>query len=155
MRNFFGLLLGGFLLVTGWQTAQAFDGDHDHAIEISNVWARQTRSRTASAAVYFELINHSHRQESLEAVSTERAATSMIHRSFEQNNVMRMEMQHNVPIAPGETLLFAPGGYHVMLMQLTEPLKEGDVFPLTLTFANAGDVTVYVTVTGIAGPKAH
>ncbi|MCW8860848.1 MAG: copper chaperone PCu(A)C, partial [Rhodospirillales bacterium] len=39
-----------------------------------------------------------------------------------------------------------PGGDHVMFMGLNAPLKEGDTFPLTLVFKNAGEVTINVTV---------
>ena len=42
--------------------------------------------------------------------------------------------------------MLARGGDHVMLMGLTGPLKDGDSFPLTLTFEHAGNVTVDVVV---------
>lgn len=142
------------LMLIPTPAAVSHDGHEEAGLEVSNAWARKTR-RTVSAAVYFEIKNGTHRQEVLEDVATERAGTSMIHRSYEEDGVMRMDMQHDVPIAPGETLAFAPGGYHVMLMQLTEPLTEGDVFPLTLMFRQAGEVTIYVTVTGLGGPAGN
>ncbi len=43
-------------------------------------------------------------------------------------------------------IAFAPGGYHIMLTGLKAPLKTGDSFPLTLTFAGAGEVKVDVKV---------
>jgi len=43
-------------------------------------------------------------------------------------------------------VLLAPGGYHGMLMGLTTALKEGDSFPVTLSFEKAGEVTVNVDV---------
>jgi hypothetical protein len=48
-----------------------------------------------------------------------------------------------------------PGGFHIMLIGLTEPLKEGERFPLTLTFEKAGSVTVEVAVEGVGsmGPQ--
>ena len=45
----------------------------------------------------------------------------------------------------------APGGYHVMLMGLKAPLKEGQSFPLTLTFEHAGKVEVEVMVESMTG----
>lgn len=60
---------------------------------------------------------------------------------------MRMrEVTDGVAVAPGTTVKFAPGGYHIMLMGLKQPLKAGDRFPLTLKFAKAGSVTVDVQV---------
>ncbi|WP_262693830.1 copper chaperone PCu(A)C [Kordiimonas aquimaris] len=123
------------------------------SLDLSNAWARKTGRRSVSAAVYFDIHNQTHAQETLTAVSSDRAAIAMIHRSFEQDDIMRMEMQDEVPIAPAEKLSFEPGSYHVMLIDLTEPLVEGDVFPVTLSFKNAGDVTIYVEVTGISGPQ--
>lgn len=136
-------------------TVAAHDSQEHGTLEIANVWARKTGTRTVSAAVYFEIHNKSAEQEKLTDISTEHAANAMIHRSFEDNNIMRMEMQDDVTIAAGETLLFAPGGYHVMLTNLTAPLVEGEVFPITMSFEKAGDITVYVEVTGIGGPAHH
>jgi len=131
----------------------AHDTEDHTALDISEVWARKTGSRTASAAVYFNLQNGTDAPETLLAVSSPRAAMATIHRSFEQDGIMRMEMQDELEVAPGSTAAFAPGGMHIMLMRLDQPLKQGEVFPLTLTFKNAGEVTIYVEVTGIGGPQ--
>jgi copper(I)-binding protein len=60
----------------------------------------------------------------------------------------------SLPVGPGHDVTLAPGGSHVMLMGLKQPLKPGDHFPLTLTFAHAGAVTTEVTVgrAGASGP---
>jgi copper(I)-binding protein len=42
--------------------------------------------------------------------------------------------------------LLKPGGFHIMLIGLTNELKSGDTFDITLTFANAGEITVTVPV---------
>ena len=52
----------------------------------------------------------------------------------------------SLPIEPGKPVTLAPGGYHIMLMDLQQPLKEGDKFPVTLSFAKAGQVTATATV---------
>jgi copper(I)-binding protein len=127
--------------------------DHGATLEISQAWARKTGSRTASAAVYLDIKNISETTEKLLFVQTERASMAMIHRSMEQDGIMRMTMQDNVEIGAGSTVSFEPGGLHIMLTNLTEPLKEGDIFPLTLTFDHAGDVQIYVAITGMAGLK--
>ncbi len=49
-------------------------------------------------------------------------------------------------MTPGKPLVFAPGGYHIMLTGLSHALDAGQRFPITLTFAHAGPVTVEVTV---------
>ena len=51
-----------------------------------------------------------------------------------------------VEIAPGKTVKFAPGGLHVMLIGLKQPLKNGDHFPLTLHFQKSGEAQLQVEV---------
>jgi copper(I)-binding protein len=152
----FKIIRKTMLLVLLVSTPALPDGDASHeTLDLLDAWARKTGRRTVSAAVYFNVHNNTHQQETLLGVSTDRAGVAMIHRSFENNDIMRMEMQDAVSIAPGEKLSFAPGGYHVMLLDLTQPLLEGDVFPITLSFENAGDVTVYVEVTGLFQDSPH
>jgi len=56
------------------------------------------------------------------------------------------EMTSGLPLPAGETVTLAPGSYHVMLIDLVEPLETGDEFDLTLDFENADDMTITVTV---------
>lgn len=59
--------------------------------------------------------------------------------------VMR-ELTDGLTLPAGETVTLAPGGYHVMLLDLAAPLTAGDEFELTLDFATADDLTVTVEV---------
>ena len=59
---------------------------------------------------------------------------------------MKMRPVDAFEIAPGEPQVLRPGGNHIMLIGLTGPLKPGASFPVTLTFAKAGAVTVDVPV---------
>jgi len=59
---------------------------------------------------------------------------------------MKMRPASALEIPPGGKLELKPGGYHVMLLDLKQPLKAGDKFPLTLTFQNAGSIIVSVDV---------
>jgi copper(I)-binding protein len=58
--------------------------------------------------------------------------------------VMQQIMALDLPA--GETVNLEPGGYHVMLIDLAEPLVEGESFEVTLDFAEAEDLTVDVVV---------
>ena len=57
-------------------------------------------------------------------------------------------------IKGGESVVLKPGGYHMMLMDLKRPLKEGDTLKFTLSFEKAGDIEVEATVepAGARGP---
>ena len=56
-----------------------------------------------------------------------------------------------LPVQPGKSVTLAPGGYHIMLTGLKQPLQQGDTFPLTLNFEKAGQVTATVTVQKAGG----
>ena len=62
-----------------------------------------------------------------------------------------------LPMTAGNPVTLAPGGYHIMLMGLKQPLKQGDTFPITLSFAKAGQLTATVTVQkpGAGMPMGH
>jgi len=69
-----------------------------------------------------------------------------VHQTSAVNGVMQMRPVAAVKVPHGQLVTFGPGGLHVMLMGLKQPLKQGDSFPLTLTFTKAGDVTVNAMV---------
>ena len=59
---------------------------------------------------------------------------------------MKMRPAGPLPIEHGRPVTRAPGGYHIMLSGLKQSLKQGDSFPITLSFAKAGRVTATATV---------
>jgi hypothetical protein len=73
-----------------------------------------------------------------------------------QGMVMKMRPISGVDIPAGQPVSLKPGGEHIMLMGLSQPLREGQSFPLTLDFEKAGPRTVTVTVekVGAKGPGA-
>ncbi len=90
----------------------------------------------------------------LTGVSTPVAEKAELHESLSENGVMKMRPVSSVAISREKPLTLAPGGYHVMLMGLKQPLKEGESFPVTLTFEKAGGVmtTASVEKAGAPGP---
>ncbi len=71
------------------------------------------------------------------------AARTEIHRSVEENGVMKMlPMEEGIEIPAGGTVTLAPGGLHVMFMGLSAPLTAGAKFPVTLVFEKAGEIEV-------------
>jgi copper(I)-binding protein len=62
------------------------------------------------------------------------AGTVEIHEMALQDNVMRMRAVGSIALPAGKTVKLEPGGYHVMLMGLKQPLNTGDTVPLTLVF---------------------
>lgn len=150
--NLVGRLVAAFaLLFAGAALAHSFDAGNLH---IYHPWARATPPGVP-AAVYFT-VESTQGSDRLVSVSTPVAAHAGMHRTVEEGGVVTMQPVESASVSPGALLEFAPGGYHVMLMGLKEPLAEGARFPLTLRFENAGAVTVEVVVQPIvSGDRDH
>ncbi|GAB1421652.1 hypothetical protein MASR2M15_18330 [Anaerolineales bacterium] len=91
----------------------------------------------ATSAVYGEIQNHSQRDETLIAVTSNVASQVEIHlSSVDEQGIARMEEQKELLIPAGESLLLEPGALHIMLMGLNQPLNEGDSITVTLIFSS-------------------
>jgi copper(I)-binding protein len=122
----------------------------DDGITVSESWARASPGATTTGAAYVTLKGGS-RPEQLIGASTPVAATAEAHETINDNGVMKMRPVGPISVLPGQTVTFAPGGTHIMLMGLKQKLTEGQSFPLTLTFAHAAPITVEVKVRGMGG----
>ena len=111
---------------------------------IGHPWARA--SITNNGAVYFTVTNNGQDADRLTGASTPAAKSAELHTSQMENGIMRMRALDALEIAPGEPAVLQPGGNHVMLVGLTHPLRQGERFPMTLTFERAGQVKVEVVV---------
>lgn len=114
-------------------------------IAVTGAWARVTPSADSPGVVYLT-ITDTGAADTLVAASTPVAKSADLHQSKMANGMMEMDAVKDLSVAPDKPLSFAPDGYHIMLMGLTHSLAVGEHFPITLTFAHAGPVTVEVTV---------
>jgi copper(I)-binding protein len=123
------------------------------SIHVADAKARPT-APGGTGVVYMIVMNHGTADDDLTGLSTPVADKAEIHRTVSAEGMTRMDAVANLPLKANEALTFGPGGLHVMLTGLKQPLKLGDSFPLTLTFAKAGAIAVTVSVKQIkAGPK--
>jgi len=123
---------------------------HDYKagdLSIVHPYARATVPNQPSGAAYLTIENQGKQNDKLIAASSPIAKSTQIHTMSMDGNVMRMREVGSLDIKPGEKMTMTPGhGYHIMLIGLSQPLKTGDKFPLTLTFEKAGKVEVSVWV---------
>ena len=115
-------------------------------IRIIEPWARATAGTAMAGAAYMTLNNTVATADRLIEASSPVAARTEMHTHIIEGDIMRMRAVEGVDLPPGEAVEFQPGGLHVMLIGLKGPLQEGQSFPLTLNFAEAGAVTVEVKV---------
>lgn len=117
-------------------------------IEIEHPWSRATVAAVPTGVVYFVLRNPSQAEDRLVSASTPVAEKAELHTHIREGDVMRMRQVDAIEITPSSTTALEPGGLHVMLVGLKQPLVKGKAFPLTLVFEEAGPVTVQVDVQG-------
>ncbi len=114
-------------------------------VTVDHPWARATAGNATTGAAYVTL-TETGAADTLTGTSTPAAKTAEVHETISDNGVMKMRPVGPLPLMAGTPVKMEPGGKHIMLMGLKAPLKAGDKFPLTLTFAHAAPVTVTVVV---------
>lgn len=129
-------------------------------LEVSGAWARNSPMVATAGAVYLEIANGGEADDALTAASVDASVAGEveIHETVAAmpsdggmggasgEAMMEMRPVDEIAIPAGETVALEPGGYHIMLVELAEPLEVGDEIELTLTFEEAGDVVVTAEV---------
>ncbi len=145
------LAVGGFALVHSALAHSSKIG----AIEIVHPYARTTAPSQRTGVVFFTLKNGGPADRVIAAKAPDSIAEKTeLHTHLHDNGVMQMRQVAEIPLAAGATVELKPGGLHVMLIGLKAPLVAQQRFPLDLTFANAGTVTLDVVVEAIGTKPA-
>lgn len=118
-------------------------------LAIKDPWARSTVGDGAGAA-YLTIDNTGAKPDRLTGASSPVAKTTELHTHVRDGDVMRMRRVDAIEVPAKATTTLQPGGLHVMFLGLAKPLAAGGSFPLTLRFAEAGEVTVTVNVKDMA-----
>jgi len=129
---------------------------------LDHAWARATPGGAKVGGGYLTIENKGTTPDKLIGGSTPAAAKVEVHEMAMNNGVMTMRpVKGGLSIPPGQSVTLAPGGYHIMMMELKRPLKKGDTVPVTLKFEKAGEVKVTFEIEGIGamapttGPMDH
>ena len=118
-------------------------------IEIKDAWIREAPPGATVAALYLE-INNNGGEDQILSVSTPVSEIAEIHNTqVAPDGTGKMVKLENVSIQPGEQIKFSPGGKHIMLINLKNPLKAGDVYIVNLDFKNSGQKSVNAVVKGL------
>lgn len=155
------LALAATLAACGGSDSSSGSGGGDE-LAIADVWARTSAEGQTTGAAYMVVTGGKDADRLIEALApTEVAAMTEIHETVpvaeaEGDAMEGMDMEGGaeltmrpvewIDVPAGGTVELKPGGYHVMLMELAKPLAAGDTFDLKLTFEQAGEQTVTVTV---------
>jgi copper(I)-binding protein len=124
---------------------------------ISQAWSRATPGGAKVAGGYLTIENKGSTPDRLIGGSADVADKVQVHEMTMNNGVMTMRpVDQGLTIEAGKTVKLAPGGYHLMMSDLKNPLKRGDKVPVTLEFEKAGKVKLSLDVQGVGaqGPTA-
>lgn len=117
-------------------------------IMISDAYARSASPSAKSGAAFLTIMNHGAEDDRLIDASSDIAAKVELHTHIDGGDGV-MLMRHDedgFEIPAGGMHALARGGDHVMFMGLTDPMKQGDVVTVTLTFEKAGEMVVEIPV---------
>ncbi|MFM9842509.1 MAG: copper chaperone PCu(A)C [Dongiaceae bacterium] len=115
-------------------------------LTIIHPWSRATPGQAPNGAVFMKIENEGQAEDKLLSASSGVAAMVEIHEHIMENDVAKMRPVDSIALPALSITELKPGGYHVMLMGLKEPLVEYGSFHLTLTFEKAGSIGVKVQV---------
>jgi hypothetical protein len=117
---------------------------------ITQAWTRATPKGAKTSGGYLTIENKGSAPDRLIGGSADIAGSAQIHEMSTERGVMKMRpVENGLTIEPGKSVKLAPGGYHLMMMDLKQPLKRGDKVPVTLEFEKAGKVTISLDVEGV------
>lgn len=119
-------LLAVFAFTAAITAAQAQE------VSVKDPWIRGTVQGQSATGAFMELTGKSNAR--LVGAASPVAKTVEVHNMKIENGVMKMFPVEGIDLPAGKPVKLAPGGYHVMLMGLQQPLLAGDKVPLKLTF---------------------
>ena len=152
IRSLCGILFIGVLISTSARAEDAKAGD----LVITQAWSRATPGGAKVGGGYLTIENRGTTADRLTGASAGVAGKVEVHEMAMNNGVMTMRpLEKGLLIEPGKTVTLAPGGYHLMLLDLKSPLKQGERVPVTLEFEKAGKVSLSLEVQGVGakGPE--
>jgi copper(I)-binding protein len=122
------------------------------AIKIEQAWTRATPNGAKVAGGFMKITNTGATPDRLIGGSADVSKLFEVHEMKMEGAMMKMRaLEKGLEIKPGETIEFKPGGYHVMFIDLSTPIKEGDAIKGELIFEKAGKVKVDFKASAMGG----
>ena len=115
-------------------------------ISVEAPWARPTIGNGSVSAAYLIITNAGPVADEILLGSSPASAKVEIHTHIMDGDIARMRRLQGVDLPARKTIIFEPGGLHIMLIGLHKPLKAGDKLKLTLTFQHHPPIDVRAVV---------
>ncbi|GAA3534073.1 copper chaperone PCu(A)C [Zobellella aerophila] len=146
------LLASVILLTTAAAQAHEYQAG---ALQIDHPWSRAVPPMAKVAGAFLSINNQGGEEDVLLGARTPLAEKVEIHQSMLEGDMMQMRQVSALPIPAHGEVVLKPGGYHLMLINLSSQPGEGDRFPLILQFEKAGEVEVEIAVEAAVKKDAH
>jgi len=129
---------------TGEVIEDAVVEEEKTALEITEVWARQSIAPNNNSAAYMKINNPTKKQITIvSAFATSVANNVELHKSFvDEKGISRMVAIDNIVIPAESQIELKPGGIHIMLFDLRRHIKPGDKFEMILKVKDSDPITV-------------
>ena len=147
-RSFFIFLFSFILCALVTIPALAKD-----SIVVENGYVRATIPGTQVSAAYMDLLNKSDKNKTLIGVEGAISERIEIHEHVMADGMMKMRQRENLVIEANNRTVLQPSGYHLMIFNLTSPLKPGQTVHITLLFSDGSKQHVPLPVQSIKRKK--
>lgn len=141
MKTIIALILGSTLLASAPARSQ---------VTVDQPWVRATVAAQKVTGAFMTLT--AAKDSRLVGVSTPAAGVVEVHEMKMVDDLMRMRQVTALDLPAGKPVALVPGGYHLMLFQLKQQLKDGDKVPLTLEIEDASKVRSTIKVEAVVKP---
>jgi copper(I)-binding protein len=122
-------------------------------VAVSEPWIRGTVAQQKATGAFMLL--KAERDSRLVAAKSPVAGVVEIHEMAMEKDVMKMRaLPNGLELPAGKTVELKPGGYHVMLMDLKQQMKEGETIPMTLVIEGKDKKQTLVDVKAPVRPLA-
>jgi copper(I)-binding protein len=140
------VVVASFVLTAAIGVSGATARQQSGNIVVEDAWIAATNSGATVGAGYVTIRNTGSRTERLTSAASDAADRVELHEMTVTNGMMRMHPVPAIEIPPGGTVTLAPGGLHIMFLDINTPFTAGSTVPVTLHFEHQGDVEVEFSV---------
>jgi copper(I)-binding protein len=141
-----GITIGGPVLAQTVSTS---------AIKIENAYTRATMPGQQVAGGFMKIENRGNSTDQLLSANSPIAGEVQLHEMAMEGNVMKMRQVKDIAVPAGGAVELKPGGLHLMFMNIKAPLSAGEMVPVKLKFAKAGEVEVKMPVNAMGQNAKH
>jgi copper(I)-binding protein len=115
-------------------------------LDIHDAWIKNLPPAVPVRAGYMTIRNAQAKAVSIVAIRSDAFASVEIHRTIDEDGMMRMEPVPTLVIEPDSTVKLAPGGLHLMMMNPIESTKPGDVLQIVIELGDGSTQSLKMTV---------